>query len=165
MKLSAVIACCGAFQIILASTHLVHAQGAPVPNIGDAVRQADETRKGAPLPQTGAEPVLPRLLDPPFTLKDNTRLLVRSIRIEGQGPVAESELRPILADYENRKLTLAEIYEAADKITTLYRSQGYLVAKAYVPAQDARKGVLRFKIVPGRYGAIALKNESLVHDD
>jgi hemolysin activation/secretion protein len=165
MKLSAVIACCGAFQFILVSTHLVHAQGAPVPNIGDAVRQADETRKGAPLPQTGAEPVLPRLLDPPFTLKDNTRLLVRSIRIEGQGPVAESELRPILADYENRKLTLAEIYEAADKITTLYRAQGYLVAKAYVPAQDARNGVLRLKIVPGKYGAITLKNESLVRDD
>jgi hemolysin activation/secretion protein len=119
MKLSAVIACCGAFQFILVSTQLVHAQGAPVPNIGDAVRQADQARKDAPLPRTSAEPVLPRLLDPPFTLKDNTRLLVRSIRTEGQGPLAESELRPILVAYENRKLTLAEIYEAADKITTL----------------------------------------------
>src|SRR4030088_567529 len=78
MKFGAVIACCGAFQVILVSTQLVHAQSAPVPNIGDAVRQADETRKGAPLPRTGAEPVLPRLLDPPFTLKGNTRLLVRS---------------------------------------------------------------------------------------
>jgi hemolysin activation/secretion protein len=165
MKFGAFIVCCGAFQIILVSTQLVHAQSAPVPNIGDAVRQADETRRSAPLPRTSAEPVLPRLLDPPFTLKDNTRLLVRSIRIEGQGPLAESELRPILAGYENRKLTLAEIYEAADKITTLYRAQGYLVAKAYVPAQDARKGVLRLKIVPGRYGAITLKNESLVRDD
>jgi hemolysin activation/secretion protein len=165
MKLSAVIACCGAFQFILVSTQLVHAQGAPVPNIGDAVRQADQARKDAPLPRTSAEPVLPRLLDPPFTLKDNTRLLVRSIRTEGQGPLAESELRPILVAYENRKLTLAEIYEAADKITTLYRSQGYLVAKAYVPAQDARNGVLRLKIVPGKYGAITLKNGSLVKDD
>ncbi|MCZ4348207.1 hypothetical protein O4H55_19485 [Devosia neptuniae] len=32
-----------------------------------------------------------------------------------------------MAPYENRKLTLADIYEVADKITTLYRNQGYLV--------------------------------------
>jgi hemolysin activation/secretion protein len=165
MKFGAVIACCGAFQIVLVSTHLIHAQGAPIPNIGDAVRQADETRKGAPLPRTSAEPVLPRLLDQPFTLKDHAKLLIRSIRIEGQSPLDESELRPILAGYENRKLTLAEIYEAADKITTLYRAQGYLVAKAYVPAQDARNGVLRLKIVPGKYGVVTLKNDSLVKDD
>jgi hemolysin activation/secretion protein len=165
MKFGAVIACCGALQAILVSTLPVHAQTAPVPGIGDATRQADETRKQAPLPPANAEPVLPRLLDPPFTLKDKTTLFVRAIRVEGQGPLDESELRPILAPYENRKLTLAEIYEAADKITTLYRSRGYLVAKAYVPAQDARQGVLRLKIVPGRYGAITLKNESLVRDD
>jgi hemolysin activation/secretion protein len=164
MKFGVVIVCCGALEATLFSTQLVHAQTAPVPNIGDAVRQANETRKGAPLPRANAEPVLPRLVDPPFTLKDNTKLLVRTIRIEGENPVGEGELRPILARYENRKLTLAEIYQAADEITTLYRSRGYLVAKAYVPAQDARKGMLRLKIVPGRYGAIALKNESLVRD-
>src|ERR1700675_4593849 len=108
MKFGVLIVCCGVLEATLSSTQLVHAQSAPVPNIGDAVRQADETRKGAPLPRTSAEPVLPRLVDPPFTLKDNTRLMVLSIRIEGQGPLAESELRPILAPYENRKLTLAE---------------------------------------------------------
>src|SRR3984893_7137101 len=101
MKFGVLMVCCGVLEATLSSTHLVHAQSAPVPNIGDAVRQADETRKGAPLPRTGAEPVLPRLLDPPFTLKDNAKLLVRTFRIEGQGPLAESELRPILAAYEN----------------------------------------------------------------
>lgn len=167
MKFGVFFVCCGALQAGLVLTQQAHAQTALVPNynIGDAVRQADETRKGAPLPRTSTEPVLPRLVEPPFTLKDNTKLFVRSIRIDGENPVGEGELRAILAAYEQRKLTLAEIYEAADKVTTLYRGQGYLGAKAYVPAQDARNGVLRFKIVPGKYGAITLKNASLVRDD
>jgi hemolysin activation/secretion protein len=164
MKFGVLAVCCGVLEAMLFSTQFASAQNALVPNIGDAVRQSDETRKNAPLPSSGAGPVLPRLVDPPFTLKDNSKLLVRSFRIDGQNPMGDGELRPILAPYENRKLTLAEIYEAADKITTLYRSRGYLVAKAYVPAQDARRGVLRLKIVLGKYGAITLRNESLVRD-
>ena len=164
MKLGACLISCGALVATLLSTQLVHAQTAPLPNIGDAVRQSDETSKSAPLPATGAEPELPRLVEPPFTLKDNAKLLVRSIKVDGQNPIEETELRAILVPYENRRLTLAEIYEAADKVTTLYRSRGYLVAKAYVPAQDAHKGVLRFKIVVGKYGAVTLKNGSLVRD-
>jgi hemolysin activation/secretion protein len=165
MKLGVCLISCGALSATLLSAQSVQAQTAPPPNIGDAVRQSDETRKNAPPPAAGAEPVLPRLIEPPFTLEDNAKLLVRSIQVDGQNLIAETELRAILAPYESRTLTLAEIYEAAEKVTTLYRSRGYLVAKAYVPAQDARKGVLRFKIVVGKYGAVTLKNESLVRDD
>jgi hemolysin activation/secretion protein len=165
MKSGAFLVCCGALSATLLPIQSARAQTAPLPNIGDAVRQSDETRKNGPQPATGGEPVLPRLVEPPFTLKDNEKLLVRSIEVDGQNLIEETELRAILAPYENRRLTLTEIYEAADKVTTLYRSRGYLVAKAYVPAQDARRGVLRFKIVVGKYGAVTLKNESLVRDD
>ena len=133
-------------------------------NIGDAVRESDQSRRAAPQPRMGTGPVLPTLVDPPFTLKDKEKLLVRSFRLEGPSLIDEAQVRAVLAAYEGRKLTIAEIYEAADKVTTLYRNAGYLVAKAYVPAQNARIGVLRLKIVPGRYGAVTLKNNSLVRD-
>lgn len=147
----------------LAASSAVFAQTLPY-NIGDAVRQSDESRRAAPQPRVGAGPVLPTLIDPPFTLKDKEKLLVRSFKLEGPSLVDEAQVRALLAPYEGRSLTIAEIYEAADKVTTLYRNLGYLVAKAYVPAQNARKGVLRLKIVPGRYGSVTLKNESLVRD-
>lgn len=165
MKFSTVVACCCGLSSIFAASVGAFAQVVPSYNIGDAVRQADETRRNAPVPQSSAAPVLPRLVDPPFTLKDKTKLLVRSFKIEGENLASETELREIVAPYEGRKLTLTEIYEVADKITTLYRIKGYLVAKAYVPAQDARKGVLRIKVVPGKYGSITVNNESLVRND
>jgi hemolysin activation/secretion protein len=115
-------------------------------------------------PREAAMPVLPRLVEPPFTLKDKSTLLVRHFKVEGTELVSEAEIRDIVAPYENRKLTLAQIYEAADKITTLYRDKGYLLAKAYVPAQNATRGTLKIKVVPGKYGTIALQNNSLVRD-
>lgn len=167
MKFRTLLASCGAFQATLAATPLALAQSA-VPvlpyNIGDAVRQAEDSRQ-APPPRATAAPVLPQLVEPRFTLDGKETLFVRSFEVDGPELVDEAQVREILGAYENRKLTLADIYAAADKITALYRTRGYLVAKAYVPAQDARRGVLRIKLVPGRFGAITVKNDSLVRDD
>lgn len=163
MKLSTFLASGVAAGALLAATLPALGQTPPLPNIGDAVRQADEARR-APLPREAAVPVLPRLVEPPFTLKDKSTLFVRDFKVEGAELVSEAEIRAIVAPYENRKLTLAQIYEAADKITTLYRDKGYLLAKAYVPAQNATWGTLRVKVVPGRYGSITLTNNSLVRD-
>lgn len=141
------------------------AQGLPF-NIGDAVRDAQQSQQAAPQPQPARLLVLPKLAEPQLMLPDKTTLHVRHIVVTGtEGlSVPPEKLREVLAPYEGRKLALAQIYEAADKVTVLYREAGYLVAKVYVPAQDARKGTLTFKLVPGRYGAVSVKNESLVKD-
>jgi hemolysin activation/secretion protein len=166
MNNTSFLACCGALSIAVVAASPARAQIAPVVpyNAGDALRQSEEAERAAPR-QPASAPVLPQLVEPPFTMKSNETLLVHHFRIEGAGPIDEAEIQAILVPYENRKLTLTQIYEAADKISTLYRDRGYLVAKAYVPAQDARKGTLRIKIVPGKYGAISVKNESLVRTD
>ncbi len=98
-------------------------------------------------------------------MKDKETLFVRAIALEGPDLGHAEEVREILAPYENRKLTLGDIYAAADRITTLFRNAGYLVAKVYVPAQDARGGALRLKLVPGVYGTITINNASLVRDE
>lgn len=141
------------------------AQGLPF-NIGDAVRDAQQAQQAAPQPQPTRPLVLPKLAEPQLVLPDKTTLHVRHILVAGTDGLAvgEETLRAVLAPYEGRKLTLAQIYEAADRVTALYREAGYLVAKVYVPQQDARRGTLTFKLVPGRYGQVTVKNESLVKD-
>jgi hemolysin activation/secretion protein len=135
-------------------------------DIGDAVKAAEHAREAAPKPPAAGPLVLPKLVEPQLTMASGETLLVRHFIVTGGDGLLsdEIELRATLAAYEGRKLTLAQIYEAADKVTLLFREHGYLVAKAYVPVQDARSGSLTFKLVPGRYGQVALKNQSLVRD-
>jgi hemolysin activation/secretion protein len=161
MKFEKLFACCGALQVTLAAMP-AWAQTTPF-NAGSALRQSEEAAK-PPLPAAPAVPVLPRLVEPQLVLKGNETLFIRSFKIEGPDLGAGEEVAEILAPYQNRKLNLAAIYEAADKISTLYRLKGYMLAKAYVPAQDARSGVLRIKLVPGEYGKVTVKNDSLVSD-
>src|SRR5262249_34876649 len=52
-----------------------------------------------------------------------------------------------------------------DRVSTLFRNAGYLVATAYVPAQDARDGTLHFKVIAGKYGQIQIENHSRVNAD
>jgi len=166
MTLRTFAACCGVVQLILAAARPASAQVPVLPyNIGQAVRAAEEAQRGAPQPSGTAEAVLPQPVEPPLTLADKETLFVRRIEVDGPSLVDEKEVREVLSPYENRDLTLAEIYKAADKLSTLYRDHGYPVAKAYVPAQDARSGLLRIKLIPGQYGEIGIKNESLVRTD
>lgn len=161
-KCNSFLACCGALQAVLAATPLAWAQVPP--NIPGALQRQTEEASKPPLPAAPAVPVLPKLVEPQLVLKGNETLLIRTFKIEGPDLGAGVEVRDILAPYQDRKLNLAAIYEAADKITTLYRAKGYLLAKAYVPVQDARSGTLTIKLVPGEYGTIAVKNESPVKE-
>lgn len=161
MKRAFVIACCCGLSGLQLADAPARAQSVLPFNIGDAVRQSQDSQV-PPLQQPAPTPVLPQLVEPQFTLKDKETLRVRRFVVEGPGLVGETEVRDILAPYENRSLTLAQIYAAADQITALYRNQGYIVAKAYVPAQDARSGVLRIQVLPGQYGPVTVKNQSLV---
>lgn len=165
MKLRLVVSCCAVLQASLLASTAVRAQTAPPVGIGDAVRQSEQTRRAAPSLRPSGTPVLPRLVEPQFTLKDKDTLFVRHFKVDGPAIVDEAEVRAILEPYEGRKLTIAQIYEAAERLTTIYRTHGYMVAKAYVPQQNARGGVLRIKLVPGTYGKVTLQNESLVRDD
>ncbi|MFY9655196.1 MAG: ShlB/FhaC/HecB family hemolysin secretion/activation protein [Methylocystis sp.] len=131
-------------------------------NAGDALRQSELARREAP---TAPKPQisLPQFALPRLSIPGNEKLLVRRFEVDApSGLIPLDETGEVLAPFENRKLTLTEIYDAADQITNLYRSHGYIVAKAYVPEQDARSGTLRIKLLIGQRAAVTLENNSLV---
>lgn len=164
MKRHSVCACLfGMSSAFLGWSGAARAQTPPY-GLGDAVRAAEQARREAP-PAERPPVAAPQGAEPRFELPANETLLVRHIRIDGPDLVAAEAIRAALSPYENRKLTLAEIYDAADAITDLYRAAGYIVAKTYVPEQDARKGELTLKVIAGRYGSVTLDNKSLVRSD
>ncbi len=138
---------------------------AQVPTIGDAVKQAApppaETKKEAPPKEA---PVIIQEAEKPFALPEGGKIFVKDFKIEDASKADEAQLSALLEPYRNKELTMAEITEAANKLTLFLRDKGYLVAKAYVPKQDASGGVLTIRIIMGAYGKFSLKNTSPVRD-
>jgi hemolysin activation/secretion protein len=134
----------------------------PAYNAGTAVHEAE--RPKAPVDKPAPVPVLPGAEEQPFTLPDGGTVLVREFRLDGLEPLEEAEVQAVLAPYRGRELSLTEIYEAASKVSNLYRERGFMMAKAYVPRQDAGGGTLLITVVVGRHGGTSIDNASPVLD-
>ncbi|PKU22447.1 ShlB/FhaC/HecB family hemolysin secretion/activation protein [Telmatospirillum siberiense] len=131
-------------------------------NAGDALHEAAPPKP--PVEKPEAIPVIPEQEEPSFALPEGETIQISDFRLDGVGAGEEAEVRILLEPYRNKALSLAEIYDAAGKVTAFYRAKGFLVAKAYVPRQDATSGGLLLKVVIGKYGKISLDNVSDVAD-
>lgn len=95
---------------------------------------------------------------------EGRRIRVDAIRITGATLFAEADLVAATGFIPGSELTLAELRNTAARITRFYNSRGYVLAQAYLPAQDVVGGAVTIAVVEGRYGAIDLRNQSGVSD-
>lgn len=58
----------------------------------------------------------------------------------------------------NRGVTLGMIEVVADTITRYYRERGFILAKAYIPKQHVRDGVVTITLLLGQLGEVEVKN-------
>lgn len=140
--------------------------GAALAQDTSSISQTPETvRPEQPPPERETIPGLESPEQIPEALPDEATLFVSDFKLEGVEFVNPAELQAILDPYRNRELSISQINSAAARITQFYQKQGYILTRAYIPQQDARNGVLTIAVVAGRYGDIALNNESLMDDE
>lgn len=132
----------------------------------DAGKALQESRPVQPVvpKKAPAEPVIIQQEEKSLALPEGQTLMVSAFRFEGAEFIAEEELQAAVESYKGRALSMAEIEAAAERVTALYRSRGYLVARAYVPRQDASSGTLTIRVIVGKYGKVSVTNQSDVRD-
>lgn len=140
---------------------------APLPNAGQLLPSVPLT----PAPVSGKAPVLvPPAEKSSATPGNDTRISVSEVRITGNTVFSEAQLQALIApelaaDGEadgsvGRQFSFAELQTLAERITAYYRDQGYLLARAYLPAQEVRDGRLEIAVLEGRVSRINWSNES-----
>lgn len=95
---------------------------------------------------------------------EGARIRVDALRVTGATLFTEAELVSATGFTPGRDLSLPELRNAAARITRFYNDHGYVLAQAYLPAQDVVAGTVTIAIIEGRYGAIDLRNQSGVSD-
>lgn len=93
---------------------------------------------------------------PPATAEQIRFRLTRLV-VEGASVYSEDELKPLYADALGKVVSLAVIYRIADAITAKYRSDGYVLSRAVVPAQRIDEGVVRIRVVEGFVNGIVIQ--------
>jgi len=64
-----------------------------------------------------------------------------------------------------RGVTLGQIESVADRITQFYRKRGFILAKAYIPQQQVRDGVVTLTLLLGTLGEVSVNNNLLYDGD
>ncbi|NGZ87804.1 ShlB/FhaC/HecB family hemolysin secretion/activation protein [Duganella aceris] len=87
---------------------------------------------------------------------DDTTIAVAGFRISGATAFAPAQLERLLVPWRGRRLTLADLQAAANRIGSHYRDHGYLLARAYLPAQTISDGQVEIAVLEGRIGTVIL---------
>ncbi len=113
-----------------------------------------------------------KLLESGYTLEELGELSDLLVQIEEEtterhaGPLEVQRLVWLIREQRaKRGITLGMIETIADKITNFYRERGFILAKAYIPKQEVRKGVVTLTLLLGILGETEVKNNSLYNAD
>ena len=91
---------------------------------------------------------------------------VRKIVIQGNTLIDDEDLAPIIELNDGTEMTLGILGLYANEITGFYNSKGYILTRAYVPAQEIKDGIVKIIVSEGKIGKIrTLKNKRVTEKD
>jgi hemolysin activation/secretion protein len=138
------------------------AQTPPVPDAGQVLR---DLRQARPVPPQQTAPLQRIEESADLNQQGEAKVLVKSIAITGNQEIASAELQPLVAGLIGAERSLSQLNAAARRITAYYRSKGFAVARAYLPAQDITDGAVTISIIEGRISSHKINNQSLLSDE
>ena len=144
---------------LLLSPMTVNAAGFSTPDAGTLLQQI------APVPQAPVFTERPALKiegDSSAALPVSQAFLVKRFEITGNTVLPSSALLALLAKEEGISMNLNQLGILIQRLNDYYRSRGYLLARAMIPAQTITAGVVRIEIMEGNYGEVSLLNTSRV---
>jgi hemolysin activation/secretion protein len=154
---------------LLVSTFLV--------NIQSAIAAGDYVKPGAVRPQLNIKKPpkleinksinIPAVVDRPFGIDEGPKILVSTIHLTGQAmdrpkyDISVKAMQKLLQDELNaypEGVTMGQMQEIADKLTSYYRERGLILAQAFVPSQKVSSDSVEIKVLEGRLGKVFAEN-------
>ena len=132
------------------------------PSAGSQIQQIPPS----PTPQKAAPALRIEPSTTPATpASDAAKITVNSLQVTGARVFPEAELLALTGFKPGSELSLGDLRAMALTITQRYRSAGYFVAQAYLPAQEIKDGAVTIAVIEGQYGKVAVRNQSNLSDD
>ena len=126
------------------------------PEILERALTEPDTARPAPKPTIS----LPLQSEAPKGAED-VKFILKALSIKGGESFPVETITSLSPLETGTQITLSDLYEFADIITTYYRKQGYALSFALVPAQDITDGRVRIEIIEGHIDELVIREENL----
>ena len=91
---------------------------------------------------------------------DEARIVIKAIVTDKSEILSAAEINGITAGYEGKAHSIQDLFAIVDKLNALYRSKGFITAKALLPPQKVEGGVVRIRLVEGRVGKVQVEGNA-----
>ncbi len=145
---------------------LVLCQSSAMAQVGQQTGIADPSRAGEEFKQPDLKPQV----EPDVRVKaakplnapagaEKIKFTLKAIQIDGVTAYSASELQAIYANQVGQTISLADLYEIANKLTLKYRNEGYILTQVVVPPQEISGGTAKLRVVEGYVQNIKIQKE------
>lgn len=134
-------------------------QAQTVPNTARPETIERQQRIEMPRPDVGGAPVITTPDEGKKHTQGGASFMLKGIKLEGATVYDDAELRSVYGDKLNTKVTLGELNEIADAVTSYYRNHGYILSRAVVPPQKANNGIITLRIIEGFVNDVRLQGD------
>ena len=142
----------GLFTFIWMFAALAEAQ-VVLPPAGESGIIEKSLRQSQPEFQPPLEKIPEIVIEDSRAVKDpgaGPTFVVNRIELEGNTLFSEEDLAPFIDLGDSLRVTLGILNLMASEITNHYVKAGYILTKAFIPAQKVRDGVVKILVVEGR---------------
>lgn len=119
-----------------------------------------------PAPRQGELFEVPRVYDRPLALDEGPRIVVKGFRLQGatdrpERNLSVAEAQAILDAARTAQpaqgYTVNQLQDVASKVAAYYRDHGYILAQAFVPAQQVADGEVVVQVLEGRLSGVVVE--------
>ncbi len=82
--------------------------------------------------------------------------LLKKIETNSSSILTPAEIQKVTSPYEGKKVKIADLLKVVKEINALYKQRGYITARAFLPPQNVKAGVVHVELVEGRVGRITV---------
>ncbi|ALM84005.1 ShlB-type family protein [Bordetella sp. N] len=139
---------------LLLAAPVAHADG---PLRGNPVDSLPPMEKPAPPAQPPLQAPTPE--QQALAARMAQHIVPRHFDVTGAHAIPFEEISALLAPLANKDITLGQLVQQVDRITTLYRERGYPLSFAVVQNQTFAEGTVVVTVVEGHIGALRIEGD------
>lgn len=93
-----------------------------------------------------------------------TTVALKKIITDPSKVLTEAELKSICSEYENKDVSIKQLYEIVDKINDLYSKKGYLTCRAFLTKQTITDGTVKITLIEGTTGNVEVAGNKFTNE-